>query len=367
MTHQKKHPGYTVNSITFYNPPYNSQQTTAVNQQHLQQAPLSFPSPQYVSYAPLIPSPSSSTAETSIAANLSHQVHSTMQAHPPSTVNLQQLSPQFFHLYPQLVIPSFTPISADVKVAKVISSSSDAPSSTNVKVAKVQVKDVSSSSNNVKAANGEKNISPSSNTSSSAINNVKVFSSSSNTSSSAINNVKVFSSSSNTSSSAINNVKVFSSSSNTLSSIDVKDVNLVLSTDKKIQRLERNRLAARECRERRKAYIINLENRTSKLEDDNLILRYQIQELTTKLELMEYINQDNIRLENEVRELKKRIMGQANKCARVINDDVVIIDDDYDYDDVNIALIFLHNGIIRYYGIIVDINYSIYFFTLYNI
>ncbi|CAB4472752.1 unnamed protein product [Rhizophagus irregularis] len=350
MTHQKKHPGYTVNSITFYNPPYNSQQTTAVNQQHLQQAPLSFPSPQYVSYAPLISSPSSSTAETSIAANLSHQVHSTMQAHPPSTVNLQQLSPQFFHLYPQLVIPSFTPISADVKVAKVISSSSDAPSSTNVKVAKVQVKDVSSSSNNVKAANGEKNIS-----------------SSSNTSSSAINNVKVFSSSSNTSSSAINNVKVFSSSSNTLSSIDVKDVNLVLSTDKKIQRLERNRLAARECRERRKAYIINLENRTSKLEDDNLILRYQIQELTTKLELMEYINQDNIRLENEVRELKKRIMGQANKCDRVINDDVVIIDDDYDYDDVNIALIFLHNGIIRYYGIIVDINYSIYFFTLYNI
>ncbi|CAG8576540.1 20280_t:CDS:2 [Rhizophagus irregularis] len=224
MTHQKKHPGYTVNSITFYNPPYNSQQTTAVNQQHLQQAPLSFPSPQYVSYAPLISSPSSSTAETSIAANLSHQVHSTMQAHPPSTVNLQQLSPQFFHLYPQLVIPSFTPISADVKVAKVISSSSDAPSSTNVKVAKVQ----------------------------------------------------------------------------------------------KIQRLERNRLAARECRERRKAYIINLENRTSKLEDDNLILRYQIQELTTKLELMEYINQDNIRLENEVRELKKRIMGQANKCARVL-------------------------------------------------
>ncbi|GBC52493.2 cyclic AMP-dependent transcription factor ATF-1-like isoform X2 [Rhizophagus irregularis DAOM 181602=DAOM 197198] len=327
MTHQKKHPGYTVNSITFYNPPYNSQQTTAVNQQHLQQAPLSFPSPQYVSYAPLISSPSSSTAETSIAANLSHQVHSTMQAHPPSTVNLQQLSPQFFHLYPQLVIPSFTPISADVKVAKVISSSSDAPSSTNVKVAKVQVKDVSSSSN---------------------------------TSSSAINNVKVFSSSSNTSSSAINNVKVFSSSSNTLSSIDVKDVNLVLSTDKKIQRLERNRLAARECRERRKAYIINLENRTSKLEDDNLILRYQIQELTTKLELMEYINQDNIRLENEVRELKKRIMGQANKCARVINDDVVIIDDDYDYDDVNIALIFLHNGIIRYYGIIVDINYNPY-------
>ncbi|EXX68870.1 uncharacterized protein OCT59_028851 [Rhizophagus irregularis] len=304
MTHQKKHPGYTVNSITFYNPPYNSQQTTAVNQQHLQQAPLSFPSPQYVSYAPLISSPSSSTAETSIAANLSHQVHSTMQAHPPSTVNLQQLSPQFFHLYPQLVIPSFTPISADVKVAKVISSSSDAPSSTNVKVAKVQVKDVSSSSN---------------------------------TSSSAINNVKVFSSSSNTSSSAINNVKVFSSSSNTLSSIDVKDVNLVLSTDKKIQRLERNRLAARECRERRKAYIINLENRTSKLEDDNLILRYQIQELTTKLELMEYINQDNIRLENEVRELKKRIMGQANKCARVINDDVVIIDDDYDYDDVRIV------------------------------
>ncbi|RGB25170.1 hypothetical protein C1646_772107 [Rhizophagus diaphanus] len=323
MTHQKQHPGYTVNSITFYNPPYNSQHTTAVNQQHLQQAALSFPSPQYVSYSPLISSPSSSTAETSIAANLSHQVHSTMQAHPPSTVNLQQLSPQFFHLYPQLVIPSFTPISADVKVAKVISSSSDAPSSTNVKVAKVlstEVKDISSSSNNVKAANGEKKIS-----------------SSPNTSSSAINNVKVFSSSSNTSSSAINNVKVFSSSSNTLSSIDVKDVNLVLSTDKKIQRLERNRLAARECRERRKAYIINLENRTSKLEDDNLILRYQIQELTTKLELMEYINQDNIRLENEVRELKKRIMGQANKCASVIKDDVVIIDDDYDYDDVRIV------------------------------
>lgn len=307
MTHQRQHPGYSVNSITFYNPPYNSQQTTA--QQHLQQTAVSFSSPQYVSYAPLISSPSSSTVETPIATNLSHTVHSTMQAHPPSTVNLQQLSPQFFHLYPQFVIPSFAPISTDVKVAKVISSSSDAPSLTNVKVAKflsTEVKDVSSSSNNVKAVNGENNVSTSS----------------------------------NTSSSAINNVKVFSSSSNPLSSTDVKDVNLVLSTDKKIQRLERNRLAARECRERRKAYILNLENKYSRLEDDNLILRHQIQELTTKLELMKYINQDNIRMENEIRELKKIIMEQAkdctNKCVSVIKDDVVFIDD-HDCADVRIV------------------------------
>jgi hypothetical protein len=316
MTHQKQHPGYTVSSITFYNPPHNSQQTTAaVNQQHLQQPAISFSSPRYISYAPLISSPSSSTVETSIAANLSHRVHPTMQAHPlPSTVSLQQLPPQFFHLYttapiqnPQLVIPSFTPISTDVKVAKAISSSPP----TNAKIA------TTSPSTNAKIANDVS-------TSPSVIKNVKVVPSSSNTSSSATK--KVVSSLPSTSSSTdVEDVKVISSLSITPSC-----ANSTSPVDKRFQRLERNRLAARECRERRKAYILNLENKTNRLEDDNLILRQKIQELTAKLELMQYINQDNIRLEKLVKELKEKVMKHAkngtNNCDNVVSEGVIIID-----------------------------------------
>ncbi|GBB96941.1 hypothetical protein RclHR1_02880007 [Rhizophagus clarus] len=321
MTHHKQQPGYT---ITFYNPPYNSQQTATVNQQHLQQAAASFPSPHYISYAPHISNPSSSTAETSIAANLYHHVHPTM-AHPPSTVHLQQVSPQFFHLYasapnPQLVIPSFTPISTDVKVAKVIPSSSDTSPSTDANVAKVLstgakgISSSSSSSTNVKVVNDEKNVSSSSNTPTD-VKDAKIVSSSPNTST----NVK--------------DVNVVLTSSNTPSCINSS------TPDKRFQRLERNRLAARECRERRKAYILNLENKTSRLEDDNLILRQKVQELSTKLELLEYINQDNVRLENLVNELKKKITEQAKDgTTNVINDGTIIIDDN-DNADVGIVKI----------------------------
>ncbi|GET02160.1 cyclic AMP-responsive element-binding protein 5 isoform X2 [Rhizophagus clarus] len=270
MTHHKQQPGYT---ITFYNPPYNSQQTATVNQQHLQQAAASFPSPHYISYAPHISNPSSSTAETSIAANLYHHVHPTM-AHPPSTVHLQQ-------------------------VAKVIPSSSDTSPSTDANVAKVLstgakgISSSSSSSTNVKVVNDEKNVSSSSNTPTD-VKDAKIVSSSPNTST----NVK--------------DVNVVLTSSNTPSCINSS------TPDKRFQRLERNRLAARECRERRKAYILNLENKTK---------------------LLEYINQDNVRLENLVNELKKKITEQAKDgTTNVINDGTIIIDDN-DNADVGIVKI----------------------------
>ncbi|KAJ2501478.1 hypothetical protein GGH96_001897 [Coemansia sp. RSA 1972] len=59
-----------------------------------------------------------------------------------------------------------------------------------------------------------------------------------------------------------------------------------LTTDeRRARRLQRNRLAAKECRQKKKAYIQNLEDQVCALQDDNAQLRKTIEELNAKLTL----------------------------------------------------------------------------------
>ncbi|RIA84635.1 hypothetical protein C1645_783718 [Glomus cerebriforme] len=260
MTNQKKGPDNTVSSITFFNPSYNSQQTSAANlrqQPHLQQTAAqtatSYFSQQSISHAP------HNTTGTFMGEDLSHHIHHTMQALPSSSVHLQQQIPSQFQIFysavplqnPQFtIIPSLT---SDVKRA-------DFVSSPDVKCANV----ASSTSPTVKCTNvvsSPPSPSPSTSTSSS--------------------------------SKSLRGTKV-------------------LSDDKRVQRLVRNRIAARECRERKKAYISSLESKASRLEDDNLILRKKVQELETKLEWAESKNQENIKLEKLVKKLKEKMKRVSN-------------------------------------------------------
>ncbi|KAJ2356026.1 hypothetical protein IWW50_002966 [Coemansia erecta] len=54
---------------------------------------------------------------------------------------------------------------------------------------------------------------------------------------------------------------------------------------RRARRLQRNRLAAKECRQKKKAYIQNLEDQVSSLQDENSLLRKEIEELNAKLTL----------------------------------------------------------------------------------
>jgi len=99
-----------------------------------------------------------------------------------------------------------------------------------------------------------------------------------------------------------------SCSSTTSSAISSSGTSITMMDQKRAQRLERNRIAAKECRERKKAYVVNLENKASRLEDDNLILRQKILELKTKLERIEFKNQENVQLKHLVKDLKVKLM-----------------------------------------------------------
>ncbi|KAJ2818006.1 hypothetical protein GGI24_005229 [Coemansia furcata] len=55
--------------------------------------------------------------------------------------------------------------------------------------------------------------------------------------------------------------------------------------ERRARRLQRNRLAAKECRQKKKAYINNLEAQVCDLQDENSQLRKEIEELNVKLTL----------------------------------------------------------------------------------
>ncbi|CAG8742013.1 44063_t:CDS:1 [Gigaspora margarita] len=80
--------------------------------------------------------------------------------------------------------------------------------------------------------------------------------------------------------------------------------------EKRAVRLERNRIAAKECRERKKAYVLNLERRATLMEKENSILRKKVHELKAQLEWAESKTVgpvENGQLEALVRELKERV------------------------------------------------------------
>ncbi|KAJ2628855.1 hypothetical protein H4R22_003654 [Coemansia sp. RSA 1290] len=55
--------------------------------------------------------------------------------------------------------------------------------------------------------------------------------------------------------------------------------------ERRARRLQRNRLAAKECRQKKKAYIQNLEDQVSALQEENAQLRKEVEELNAKLTL----------------------------------------------------------------------------------
>lgn len=55
--------------------------------------------------------------------------------------------------------------------------------------------------------------------------------------------------------------------------------------ERRARRLQRNRLAAKECRQKKKAYITNLESQVSDLKEENAELRKEVDELNAKLTL----------------------------------------------------------------------------------
>ncbi|KAJ2877767.1 hypothetical protein IWW38_006494, partial [Coemansia aciculifera] len=55
--------------------------------------------------------------------------------------------------------------------------------------------------------------------------------------------------------------------------------------ERRARRLQRNRLAAKECRQKKKAYITNLESQVCDLQEENFQLRKEIKELNAKLTL----------------------------------------------------------------------------------
>ncbi|CAG8693687.1 2696_t:CDS:2, partial [Dentiscutata erythropus] len=80
--------------------------------------------------------------------------------------------------------------------------------------------------------------------------------------------------------------------------------------EKRAIRLERNRIAAKECRERKKAYVLNLERRATQMEKENSVLRKKVHELKAQLEWAESKTVgpvENGQLEALVRELKERV------------------------------------------------------------
>ncbi|CAG8679652.1 22533_t:CDS:1 [Cetraspora pellucida] len=80
------------------------------------------------------------------------------------------------------------------------------------------------------------------------------------------------------------------------------------------RRLERNRIAARQCRERKKAYVTNLETRVTRLEEENSRLRQQLGNLQTKLSYCPAEVQETLRLYCLVEDLKERLSnGQTMK------------------------------------------------------
>ncbi|CAG8659124.1 3066_t:CDS:2 [Acaulospora morrowiae] len=82
--------------------------------------------------------------------------------------------------------------------------------------------------------------------------------------------------------------------------------------EKQSLRLERNRIAAKECRERRKEYITRLEGRVERIEEENEVLKKKIQEANVKLELFERNTLERSELEMIVRELQEKLEGIDN-------------------------------------------------------
>ncbi|GBC04052.1 hypothetical protein RclHR1_05490015 [Rhizophagus clarus] len=84
-------------------------------------------------------------------------------------------------------------------------------------------------------------------------------------------------------------------------------------SERQRRRLERNRVAARQCRERKKVYVSNLESKVTRLEEENAKLRCEVLELNAKLQQNPVDVQENERLHILTEELKARLYAQEQR------------------------------------------------------
>ncbi|CAG8562442.1 1391_t:CDS:1 [Acaulospora morrowiae] len=84
-----------------------------------------------------------------------------------------------------------------------------------------------------------------------------------------------------------------------------------LSNDERRQRrLLRNRVAAKECRRKKKAYVADLEEKVTRLEEENIRLQREIEELSSKTSQLE----ECARLQKEVEELKAKLALRTSQA-----------------------------------------------------
>ncbi|CAG8469264.1 9455_t:CDS:1 [Paraglomus brasilianum] len=81
--------------------------------------------------------------------------------------------------------------------------------------------------------------------------------------------------------------------------------------ERRQRRLLRNRVAAKECRRKKKAYVAELEEKVARLETENSRLQKLVEELNAKITLSAMRIDDNVRLIKEVEELNTKLAMTA--------------------------------------------------------
>ncbi|KAF9966596.1 hypothetical protein BGZ70_001854 [Mortierella alpina] len=77
--------------------------------------------------------------------------------------------------------------------------------------------------------------------------------------------------------------------------------------ERRQRRLQRNRVAAKECRKKKKAYVSELQDTCTRLQEENARLYKEVEELNAKLTLGAMRIDENVRLIKEVEELNAKL------------------------------------------------------------
>ena len=77
--------------------------------------------------------------------------------------------------------------------------------------------------------------------------------------------------------------------------------------ERRQRRLLRNRVAAKECRKKKKAYVTELQDTCARLQEENSRLYKEVEELNAKLTLGAMRIDENVRLIKEVEELNAKL------------------------------------------------------------